>query len=91
MTEIVLPEKDKELKYGIGDWVLVEDTLYVIAQVDSGLITCIAISEKDANRNASPIEYGEYRDLSRSILYHLFQDHKFRKVDIKIEVIKVYG
>lgn len=72
MTKIFIKPQEPAPKIGVGTWLKVKigTDCYrgVIAQIDSGLIVFVAITEKEANRLTSkPVEWnskgGLYEDL----------------------------
>lgn len=90
-VNIEKPEVKKE-PIKVGDWFFISNNEYeelvVIAQVGNGLINLIGINENEANRCVDNIpwnlEGGQYENLSDECIKKLFQDFKYKKVDVII-------
>ncbi len=90
MTKIILnkPSKPAPPKIYCGDFVLDEcDDLYILSQVDGGIVKAISITETDSNRKTDrPIKYpGTGLELNIDDVKDVFP-MGFRKVNVTITV-----
>lgn len=92
MTKIILnkPSKPAPPKIYCGDFVLDEcDDLYILSQVDGGIVKAISITETDSNRKTDAVikfsNYGDSKELNLDDVKNTFSEG-FRKVNVTITV-----
>lgn len=78
---------------GVGDFIMIDDSLFLIAQTGAGLLQLIYISEHEANRKNNVVydyqKNGEnYRDLPDTAMLRMTDGRPYKKVKATLIIEK---
>ena len=76
--------------YKVGDWIILDgftQSVCILAQVDSSIVSIISISENDANRqNDCKIKVNDIRNITQSEMNTICDGKGFRKVEASLTI-----